>query len=88
MSDDRPVFVIHGIANRDPQVVAGRVAELSAAALGRWTMHSAYWGDLGSSTLGVELAMPPGPGSPGTSATAGRRRSPTTPAWGSPARSR
>ncbi|MFG1802922.1 hypothetical protein ACGFI4_22540 [Micromonospora carbonacea] len=62
MSDDRPVFVIHGIANRDPQVVAGRVAELSAAALGRWTMHSAYWGDLGSSTLGVELAMPPGPG--------------------------
>ncbi|TDC63516.1 hypothetical protein E1258_10360 [Micromonospora sp. KC207] len=62
MSDERPVFVIHGIANRDPAAVAGRVAELSAAALDRWPMHSVYWGDLGSSTLGVDLAIPPGPG--------------------------
>ena len=62
MTDRRPVFVIHGIANRDRSVVAERVARLSAAALGRWPMHSCYWGDLGSSTLGVELAVPPGPG--------------------------
>ncbi|MGC4806415.1 hypothetical protein [Micromonospora sp. DT233] len=62
MTDPRPVFVIHGIGNRDRAAVAERVARLSAAAFDRWPLHSVYWGDLGASTLGVDLAVPPGPG--------------------------
>ncbi|MBB2946874.1 hypothetical protein FB565_006642 [Actinoplanes lutulentus] len=55
----RPVFVVHGISNRDPSVLEERVAALREAALGRWDLHPTFWGDLGAAHLGVDLVMPP-----------------------------
>ncbi|MEU8183551.1 hypothetical protein AB0B85_17100 [Micromonospora sp. NPDC049044] len=64
MTDDLPVFVIHGIANRERSIIEDRVAQLSSAALHRWSLHPVYWGDLGAAALGAKLAMPPEPGQP------------------------
>jgi pimeloyl-ACP methyl ester carboxylesterase len=43
-----PVFVIHGIANRDRDVLDGRVADLRDRLDDRWEIHPVFWGDLGS----------------------------------------
>jgi hypothetical protein len=43
-----PAFVIHGIANREREVLDRRVAQLRDQLDGRWDLHPVYWGDLGS----------------------------------------
>jgi hypothetical protein len=56
MSD--PVFVIHGVGNRDREDFANRVAALQAATGDRWDMKPVYWGDLGADDRWVALTIP------------------------------
>ncbi|MEU9156946.1 hypothetical protein AB0D59_41960 [Streptomyces sp. NPDC048417] len=44
-----PVFVIHGVANRDPSGFTTAVASLQAAS--GIEMHPVYWGDLGAEDM-------------------------------------
>jgi hypothetical protein len=53
-----PVFVIHGVGNRDRSGFEGRVARLQRATGGRWEMKSVYWGDLGADDRWVGLTIP------------------------------
>ncbi|MDH6130764.1 hypothetical protein P3T37_000131 [Kitasatospora sp. MAA4] len=52
-----PVFVIHGVGNRDPEGFAATVAVLEAAT--GLEMVPVYWGDLGADDRFVDLAIPP-----------------------------
>jgi hypothetical protein len=56
---DEPVFVIHGVGNRDPHAFTATVAALQAAA--GTTLVPVYWGDLGADDRFVDLALPPRP---------------------------
>ncbi|MEV7393745.1 hypothetical protein [Streptomyces sp. NPDC091215] len=53
---DEPIFVIHGVGNRDQRDFAATVAALEAAA--GVPLHPIYWGDLGANDSFVELALP------------------------------
>ncbi|MFE4875128.1 hypothetical protein [Streptomyces sp. NPDC056682] len=53
---DDPVFVIHGVGNRDPQAFTDTVAALQAAA--GTALVPVYWGDLGADDRFVDLALP------------------------------
>ncbi|MFF8717176.1 hypothetical protein ACF07T_37970 [Streptomyces sp. NPDC015184] len=53
---DEPVFVIHGVGNRDPQAFNTTVAALQAAA--GTTLIPVYWGDLGADDRFIDLALP------------------------------
>ncbi|MFI1734188.1 hypothetical protein ACH40E_34260 [Streptomyces acidicola] len=52
-----PVFVIHGVANRDPSGFTTAVASLQAAS--GIEMHPVYWGDLGAEDRHIAAALPP-----------------------------
>lgn len=54
-----PVFVIHGVANRDPQGFTTMVADLQTAS--GHDMVPVYWGDLGADDRFVAAALPAGP---------------------------
>jgi hypothetical protein len=54
---DVPVFVIHGIANREPDAFAERVAHL-ATGTGRSDVHPIFWGHLGADHRHVPLVVP------------------------------
>ncbi|MEU0738938.1 hypothetical protein [Streptomyces sp. NPDC006134] len=54
---DDPVFVIHGVANRDRQDFAATVAALQDAS--GLDMVPVYWGDLGADDRFVTAALPP-----------------------------
>ncbi|MER7694119.1 hypothetical protein [Streptomyces sp. NPDC097610] len=54
---DEPVFVIHGVGNRDPQAFTATVEALQAT-VGR-TLVPVYWGDLGADDRYIDLALPP-----------------------------
>lgn len=60
-----PVFVIHGVANRDPKGFQDRVTSLQRATGGRWEMKGVYWGDLGADDRWVDLTIPQVGGSAG-----------------------
>ncbi|MFI6377193.1 hypothetical protein [Streptomyces sp. NPDC050546] len=51
-----PVFVIHGVGNRDPQAFTATVAALQAAA--GTTLVPVYWGDLGADDRFIDVALP------------------------------
>ncbi|WP_328974186.1 hypothetical protein [Streptomyces canus] len=53
---DEPVFVIHGVGNRDRDGFTQTVAALEAAA--ELTLRPVYWGDLGADDTFVDLALP------------------------------
>jgi hypothetical protein len=55
---DPPVFVIHGIANRDPAQFDRRVRKL-ADDMGRADVHPVFWGDLGADHQWVPKVVPP-----------------------------
>ncbi|MFF9352746.1 hypothetical protein [Streptomyces sp. NPDC014734] len=65
---DEPVFVIHGVGNRDPQAFIATVEALQAAA--GTTLVPIYWGDLGADDRFIDLALP--------SRSAGLRDTPET----------
>ncbi|MFH9134112.1 hypothetical protein [Streptomyces sp. NPDC017524] len=65
---DEPVFVVHGVGNRDPQTFITTVAALQAAA--GMTLVPVYWGDLGADDRFIDLALP--------SRSAGLRDTPET----------
>lgn len=56
---DEPVFVIHGVGNRDPRAFTATVAALQAAA--GTTLVPVYWGDLGADDRFIDLALPSRP---------------------------
>jgi hypothetical protein len=64
-----PVFVIHGVGNRDRSGFEERVARLQDATGGSWDMKAVYWGDLGADDRWVSLTIPsadePGAQAPG-----------------------
>ncbi len=53
-----PVFVIHGVGNRDRAAFDKRVADLQKATGGAWDMKAVYWGDLGADDRWVDLTIP------------------------------
>jgi hypothetical protein len=53
---DDPVFVIHGVANRDQQGFAAMVADLQTAS--GLDMVPVYWGDLGADDRFITAALP------------------------------
>lgn len=53
---DEPVFVIHGVGNRDEEDFARTVAGLAAAT--GLALTPVYWGDLGAEDRFVDLALP------------------------------
>jgi hypothetical protein len=53
-----PVFVIHGVGNRDRAGFETRVADLQRATGDRWAMKAVYWGDLGADDRWVDLTIP------------------------------
>ncbi|MGW0557301.1 hypothetical protein ACWDZ6_24510 [Streptomyces sp. NPDC002926] len=53
---NEPVFVIHGVGNRDPHAFAATVSALETTAGLR--LHPIYWGDLGADDAFVELSLP------------------------------
>jgi hypothetical protein len=53
-----PVFVIHGVGNRDRRAFEDRVAGLREATGHRWDMKAVYWGDLGADDRWVDLTVP------------------------------
>jgi hypothetical protein len=53
-----PVFVIHGVGNRDRSGFEERVARLQHATGGRWDMKPVYWGDLAADDRWVGLTIP------------------------------
>lgn len=65
MSDERPVLVIHGVANHDKAAFEQRVAEfnqrVNAEAASTWRFLPVYWGDLGAVEEGIEDTIPSPP---------------------------
>lgn len=62
MSDQRPVLVIHGVANHDRAAFEQRVADFNAqvnkGAATPWTFTPVFWGDLGAADQGIEDTIP------------------------------
>lgn len=52
-----PVFVIHGVANRDPSGFTAAVTALQEAS--GIEMHPVYWGDLGAEDQHIAATLPP-----------------------------
>jgi hypothetical protein len=48
-----PMFVIHGVANRDPLAFEQTVSHLQKRVGDRWQLFPVYWGDLGGKTEGL-----------------------------------
>ncbi|MCD9193456.1 hypothetical protein [Streptomyces albireticuli] len=57
-----PVFVIHGVGNRDARAFATTVAAVRAAVGGDMELVPVHWGDLGADDRFVDLALPARPG--------------------------
>src|SRR5688500_9350848 len=53
-----PVFVLHGVGNRDRSGFEKRVARIRVATGGGWDMKAVYWGDLGAEDRWVDLTIP------------------------------
>jgi len=53
-----PVFVLHGVGNRDRAAFEARVAELQKHTGAAWDMKAVYWGDLGADDRWVGLTIP------------------------------
>jgi hypothetical protein len=53
-----PVFVIHGVSNRDPNAFTRQVERLRDDGGGRWDMRAVYWGDLGADDRWIHLTIP------------------------------
>lgn len=53
-----PVFVIHGVGNRDQNAFESKVASLQSVTGNRWDMKAVYWGDLGADDRWVDLTVP------------------------------
>ncbi|ARZ71707.1 hypothetical protein SMD11_6131 [Streptomyces albireticuli] len=53
-----PVFVIHGVGNRDARAFAATVAAVRAAVGGDMELVPVHWGDLGADDRFVDLALP------------------------------
>jgi hypothetical protein len=62
VSDERPVLVIHGVANHDKAAFEQRVAEfnqrVNAGAVTSWRFIPVFWGDLGAVEEGIEDTIP------------------------------
>ena len=62
MSDERPVLVVHGVANHDKAAFEQRVAEfnqrVNAGAATSWKFLPVFWGDLGAVEEGIEDTIP------------------------------
>lgn len=62
MSDQRPVLVIHGVANHDQAAFERRVADFNAQvnqeSATEWTFIPVFWGDLGAAEQGIEDTIP------------------------------
>jgi hypothetical protein len=54
----KPVFVIHGVGNRDQQAFESRVAALGDRLAGQLTAVPVYWGDLGADDRFVGEVVP------------------------------
>lgn len=48
-----PMFVIHGVANRDPDDFEKTVSKLQERVGDRWELFPVFWGDLGGETEGL-----------------------------------
>jgi len=59
MTPPDPVFVLHGIGNRDPAEFEAIVADLDRATGGRWPLVPIFWGDLGADVSGLPYTVPP-----------------------------
>ncbi len=69
---DDPVFVIHGVANRDQQGFVAMVADLQTAS--GLDMVPVYWGDMGADDRFITAALPIRPATvPGTHKDSGLR---------------
>lgn len=53
-----PVFVIHGVANRDPDAFAATVAGLAGRLGSSWRLMPVFWGDLGADVAAIDLVLP------------------------------
>jgi hypothetical protein len=53
-----PVFVIHGVSNRDKADFEDQVAHLQAATGDHWDMKAVYWGDLGADDRWIDVTIP------------------------------
>jgi hypothetical protein len=55
---NEPVFVIHGVGNRNPEAFAAQVERLQRATGNRWDMKPVFWGDLGAKDEWITLTIP------------------------------
>jgi len=62
VSEERPVLVIHGVANHDKAAFEQRVAEFNTevnqGSATHWTFIPVFWGDLGAAEQGIEDTIP------------------------------
>lgn len=62
MSGERPVLVVHGVANHDKAAFERRVGEfnqrVNEGATASWRFIPVFWGDLGAAEEGVEDTIP------------------------------
>ena len=62
MSDQRPILVIHGVANHDKNAFEQRVAEfnqkINQGSAASWVFTPVFWGDLGAEGEGIEDTIP------------------------------
>ncbi len=65
MSAERPVLVIHGVANHDKAAFEQRVTEfnrrVNQGSDRSWTFTPVFWGDLGAAENGIEDTIPSPP---------------------------
>ena len=65
MSDERPVLVVHGVANHDKNLFEQRVAEFNRrvndGSATAWQFIPVFWGDLGAVQEGIEDTIPSPP---------------------------
>lgn len=65
MSGERPVLVVHGVANHDRAAFEQRVAEfnrrINDGATTSWRFIPVFWGDLGAAEEGIEDTIPAPP---------------------------
>jgi hypothetical protein len=54
----QPVFVLHGVANRDKKGFEKEVRDLQQAAGAGWELHAVFWGQLGADDDFVRLTIP------------------------------
>src|SRR3954447_27057868 len=53
-----PVFVLHGVGNRNRNGFVDEVAQLQRTAGAGWDLRPIYWGDLGADDRWVDLTIP------------------------------